>query len=199
MSGDEHFLARWSRRKREAAAEARDRPASPPPPAAEAAAPAQPTKTEPAPLAALPPLDAIDSASDIGAFLAPGVPIELTRAALRRAWTADPAIRDFIGLSENAWDFTAPDGVPGFGSLDLDQARKLVEDLFAPPRASEPAVLPAAAANDPPPLLPDRSVVSRTPAAADAPPCVTAAEERRVQASAEEPRSRRQHGGALPQ
>ena len=197
MSGDEHFLARWSRRKREAAAEARDRPASPPPPAAEAAAPAQPTKTEPAPLAALPPLDAIDSASDIGAFLAPGVPVELTRAALRRAWTADPAIRDFIGLSENAWDFTAPDGVPGFGSLDLDQARKLVEDLFAPSPAGEPA--PVAAASAPPPLLPDQSVVSPTPAAADAQPCVTAAEKRRVQASAEEPRPRRQHGGALPQ
>jgi hypothetical protein len=42
------------------------------------------------------------------------VPADLTRAALRRAWLADPAIRDYIGLSENAWDFTAPGGVPGF-------------------------------------------------------------------------------------
>ena len=29
----------------------------------------------------------------------------------------DPVIRDFIGLSENSWDFNAPDGIPGFGSL----------------------------------------------------------------------------------
>jgi hypothetical protein len=41
----------------------------------------------------------------------------LTQAALRRAWAADPTIRDFIGLSENSWDFTAPDGVPGFGPM----------------------------------------------------------------------------------
>jgi len=45
------------------------------------------------------------------------VPADLTRAALRRAWSTDPAIRDFIGLSENSWDFNAQDGVPGFGSL----------------------------------------------------------------------------------
>ena len=31
--------------------------------------------------------------SDIRAYLAPGVPAELTRAALRRAWLADPTIR----------------------------------------------------------------------------------------------------------
>lgn len=29
----------------------------------------------------------------------------------------DPVIRDFIGLSENSWDFTDPDSIPGFGSL----------------------------------------------------------------------------------
>jgi hypothetical protein len=30
---------------------------------------------------------------------------------------ADPAIRFAVGLAENAWDFSAPDGVPGFGPL----------------------------------------------------------------------------------
>ena len=65
----------------------------------------------------LPPIESIGAASDIRPFLAPGVPADLTRAALRRAWSTDPAIRDFIGLSENSWDFNAPDGVPGFGSL----------------------------------------------------------------------------------
>lgn len=35
-----------------------------------------------------------------------------------RAILADPAIRDFIGLSENAWDFGSPSGVHGFGPLE---------------------------------------------------------------------------------
>ena len=65
----------------------------------------------------LPPIKSIDAASDIRPFLAPGVPADLSRAALRRAWSTDPAIRDFIGLSENSWDFNAQNEVPGFGSL----------------------------------------------------------------------------------
>ena len=47
-----------------------------------------------------------------------GVPADLTRAALRRVWTVDPAIRDFVGLAENAWDFTDPNAMPGFGPLE---------------------------------------------------------------------------------
>lgn len=34
-----------------------------------------------------------------------------------RALVQDPAIRDFIGLSENSRDFTAPDDIPGFGRI----------------------------------------------------------------------------------
>jgi hypothetical protein len=56
--------------------------------------------------------------------LASGVPSDLTRAALRRAWSTDPAIRDFIGLSENSWDFNVRDGVPGFGSPTTDDPRQ---------------------------------------------------------------------------
>src|SRR5262249_37211422 len=67
-------------------------------------------------------------------FLAPGVPAELTRAALRRAWSADPAIRDFVGLAENQWDFTAPGGAPGFGSLtDTEQIRQLLAKVIGHP------------------------------------------------------------------
>jgi hypothetical protein len=54
---------------------------------------------------ALPPIESIGAESDIRCFLAPGVPVELTRAALRRAWVVDPRIRDFVGLSENSSDF----------------------------------------------------------------------------------------------
>jgi hypothetical protein len=42
-----------------------------------------------------------------------------------RALMADPAISDFVGLAENAFDFSKPDGVPGFGPMrpsdDIDQ------------------------------------------------------------------------------
>ena len=34
----------------------------------------------------------------------------------RDLWT-DPQIKNFIGLSENAYDFTDPSGVPGFGPV----------------------------------------------------------------------------------
>jgi hypothetical protein len=45
------------------------------------------------------------------------VPAKLTEAALRRVWVSDPAIRDFIGIAENQWDFTDPTTIPGFGPL----------------------------------------------------------------------------------
>jgi Protein of unknown function (DUF3306) len=70
-------------------------------------------------LANLPPIESITAESDIRAFLAPGIPPELTRAALRRAWAADPRIRDFVGLSENSWDFNSPDAIGGFGPLEM--------------------------------------------------------------------------------
>ena len=66
-------------------------------------------------LANLPPVESIGSGSDIRPFLAPGVPADVTRAALRRAWSTDPAIRDFVGLSEDSWDVNEPDGVPVVG------------------------------------------------------------------------------------
>jgi len=142
MSADESFLARWSRRKRDAAAAERDRLS---PETAEHRAPlaiagtadaAQ--KTDPlANFASLPPIESISAGSDIRAFLAPGVPADLARAALRSAWSADPAIRDFIGLSENSWDFTAPDGVPGFGSVTVEEARRLLRQLLGEPNGPE--------------------------------------------------------------
>jgi uncharacterized protein DUF3306 len=78
-------------------------------------------------LTKLPPIESITAESDIRAFLSPGVPPELTRAALRRAWAADPKIRDFIGLSENSWDFNAPGAIPGFGPLEMtDELRRQI-------------------------------------------------------------------------
>lgn len=67
--------------------------------------------------ASLPSIESIAADSDVIAFLRAGVPAELTRAALRKAWTSDPAIRDFIGIAENQWDFNDPNGIPGFSPL----------------------------------------------------------------------------------
>jgi hypothetical protein len=77
---------------------------------------------EPFDPASLPPIDSITADTDIVAFLKSGVPIGLTRAALRRAWTSDPAIRDFIGIAENQWDFNDPNGISGFGPLDTTES-----------------------------------------------------------------------------
>ena len=82
-------------------------------------------------LASLPSLDSITAVTDIRAFLAPGVPTDLTRAALRRAWAADPAIRDFKGLAENDWDFTDPTAMPGFGTLPPGtDIKKMLAQIF---------------------------------------------------------------------
>ena len=71
----------------------------------------------------LPSIDTITADTDIVAFLQSSVPAELTRAALRRAWTSDPAIRDFVGIAENQWDFNDPNGIPGFGPLGTVQGQ----------------------------------------------------------------------------
>jgi hypothetical protein len=136
---EENFFERWSRRKRAAAAQGEKATSADDSPAErtveqspdEQCAPAPAEKTEPSfDPASLPSIDSINAISDIRAFLAPGVPAELTRAALRRAWVADPAIRDFVGLSENAWDFTAPGGVPGFEAFgEGDDLRRFIAHL----------------------------------------------------------------------
>ena len=134
---DEDFLSRWSRRKR-GAEEASPAPLPPAPvsdlPKGENAGSAVASEADAADeldLSALPPLDSITSATDVTAFLRKGVPQSLTREALRRAWSADPAIRDFVGLAENAWDFNDPKAMHGFGPLDYtpEQVRELVAKI----------------------------------------------------------------------
>jgi hypothetical protein len=145
MSDEENFLERWSRRKAEAQRDAAERPAEADRPAPTSADPAAGVPPADAParqsaadsdqrafdLASLPSLDSITAATDIRAFLKPGVPAELARAALRRAWAADPTIRDFRGLQENDWDFTDPDSVPGFGRMvSGEDVKRMVAQLF---------------------------------------------------------------------
>lgn len=159
MSEQEKFLARWSRRKiaaeeetvrpadEKAATQAGERATNEAGtvPAAEAVPAAAP---EPGfDLNSLPSLESIGPNSDIRAFLQPGVPAALSHAALRRAWVADPAIRDFVGLAENAWDFTADNAAMGFGPLAPGEAaRHLADFLNEAGRKAAPA--PAADETD---------------------------------------------------
>jgi hypothetical protein len=91
----------------------------------------------------LPPIESIGAGSDIRPFLASGVPADLTRAALRRAWSTDLAIRDFIGLSENSWDFNARDSIPGFGALTTDGPRRLLARMTGEAESLDPERLAA--------------------------------------------------------
>jgi hypothetical protein len=187
-----------------------------------------PTDAKPAfDITSLPSLESITAATDVRAFLAPGVPAELTRAALRRAWTTDPAIRNFKGLAENDWDFTDPTAMPGFTDLPADyDVKKLVAQIFG---EQDKAADPAAAAEPDrtvtavqPPEQPREiaSVEEAQPAAVEGPTDAESAEAEQV-ASAEagvvhrnnntamhnsnsadgqeEAKTRRTHGRALPQ
>jgi hypothetical protein len=190
---EESFFVRWSRRKREMQAKARQ-PATPAAALPESSAKLPPSEGTGSPvvMGSLPPVEAIDGSTDIRGFLAEGVPAALSRAALRRAWASDPSIRDFVGLAENAWDFTTPEGVPGFGAISADEIRRLLaaaDDTSAAQSTDEAAPVPAA---DP---VPSQAAADLTAVEGDN-SSVGAGET--PDGKAELPPLRR-HGGALPE
>ena len=210
--GDDDFLARWSRRKRAArSGEARTPDAEPPAAAAEAPTGPQPPATPPAasePPEPLPSLEDLTADSDLVAFLREGVPAALRGAAMRKMWSLDPAIRDYIGPSEYAWDFNQPGSMPGFGALEPNPSVAEFLSTMSRVMPAQPKEAPAAPQDaDPPPPQ----------AAADAPGSLASAEPAKppepgsqvaVTAESDEeaglaepsrtsPRPR--HGGALPQ
>lgn len=205
--GDDSFLGRWSRRKQ--AARSEDKPAEEAAPDKEAPANAPVAdsgedgaapEVDKAYLAQLPPIDEIVKGTDVRPFLKRGVPEALRNAALRRAWSADPAIRDFVDAAlDYAWDFNKPGGVPGGGgTLDPERVAKMVARLARGPdppqeRSAEAELderdtgdAEAPPGSDPPP---EASQPAPAPDLADRP-------ER--PATAEEPRPQRRHGGATP-
>lgn len=193
---EEVFLARWSRRKR---ASKSDTPrAETAKPAGDAAVPSPAAEAEAeVDLGSLPLVDSITAGTDIRAFLRKGVPQELMRGALRRAWSADPAIRDFVGLAENAWDFNDPNAMPGFGPLDCSPAElaawveRIVGGLNNAAEAPPDTPMPLQVSSDVlvhDAVLTEESAVVAETAASVAPQPTTAADTAR----------RRTHGGALP-
>jgi len=110
MSDSKNFLARWSSRKlasRTASAldEAHSQQPRDETDVVENGAIAENAKDAETPVnrsfdpAQLPPLDSIGRDTDVTAFLHRDVPPELTRAALRRAWTSDPGSK----ISSGQW------------------------------------------------------------------------------------------------
>ena len=236
----EGFLSRWSRRKQAALAA---EPAKSPPPQPESAAAAEPAAEshppeeramsgmpQPAPEpsvaafdpSSLPSIESITAATDIRGFFAAGVPAELTRAALRRVWTSDPKIRDFVGLADYDWDFNAPGSMAGFGPLEGADALRAqlthrLDRVSAPDGATEmpdqaPSARPAACA--PADSADQRPEQASQISTEDEPPQQTAAarsggeptQPEREDAAQSEPTkpedvqsaARRRHDGALP-
>jgi hypothetical protein len=216
---DEPFLSRWSRQKRDGR-----RPESNPP-GADAA-----KKSAPEPefdITKLPKLEDLTAETDITGFLQKGVPEALQKLALRRMWSLDPAIRDFVEVAENQWDFNVAGGVPGLFqelsdgtdvSLWMAQATPsmVVPPKAAPEHAPEHAPghgaetaadeLPAAStstevvAPEPGPLEADTGV-AEPDVVADPPavsPAISHNQAAGVPGQSTPARSRRRHGGALP-
>jgi hypothetical protein len=220
----ENFLQRWSQRKRAATLHPRDETKPPEAATADADAPPGATTTPAFDLptfdpATLPPIESITATSDIRAFLAPGVPEELSRAALRRAWSADPAIRDFIGLAENQWDFTQPDSIPGFGSLELTpEMLRLVAQLVGDAPKSAPSQqsasseannqIPENSAKRPLPMTPGPVAIPAAESARPSENCLqpqlvlrggnSAATQTDQDVEVSPQPTERKHGGALP-
>jgi hypothetical protein len=222
MTSPESFVSRWARLKRgsdiqrgtEVAADrVRASEAETPATGVEGAiAQAEIAAVADAPFdpASLPSIDAIGIDTDIRGFLQSRVPAELTRAALRQAWASDPAIRDFIGIAENQWDFNDPDAIPGFGPLPegydvsglLSQALGGSDRLAATfPDVPETAERLSSAATDREPSDPDLDVPQYTESGRlpdDRCEEGAAPENNDVAEANDRPPNHRSHGSALP-
>lgn len=199
MTVPENPLARWSRLKRETSSggsTSADQECQ------EARSTGLATTELDEDLQDLPSIDTITVETDIRAFLRSRVPAELTRAALRRAWTSDPAIRDFIGIAENQWDFNDPTSIPGFGPLQVnDDISELLRRAFGQTAEFAAAVTELPIAVEPAALEIVRPIDA--PDQADSPGASHAAAElAKIEPAPEQvssaPPKRRTHGGALP-
>lgn len=88
------------------------------------------------PLQNLPSIEGLGPDSDYTVFMRQNVPAVLRRAALRQAWTSNPAIAQHKPLVDYDWDFHAP----GYGKLRAgDDPTAFLAGLFAPskPQAEE--------------------------------------------------------------
>lgn len=201
-AGKAGFLARWSRLKR--VAEEEKPPAAVPeaePPKAHSALEPPVQASCPIPglpeidLASLPKIEDLTASSDFSIFLKPGIPAALRASALRKMWSVDPAIRDFINCVDYQWDFNTPGGLPfGFSAELGGDIKKLLAQAIGERDEEEEARYAA-----------EREAKRLEEEAARPPEVVEPEPEMLVaEAAAEEPAPepppvpRRRHGSALP-
>jgi Protein of unknown function (DUF3306) len=220
MSEPDNFLSRWARRKR--GAETPPSTGSCVPPESEPSRDPKDVDLENLDLESLPSIESINESTDIRSFLRSGVPAELTRSALRQAWASDPAIRDFIGIAENQWDFNDPNAIHGFGPLratddgakllartfgGAEKAAEAIPTLVSPPLPAPTAVIAsrnAASRKALPEQTPDRILPPADPAGGAHGRANNEDAEAMVQSSFtsagrnDRPDYCRQHGSALP-
>ena len=218
MTAPENFVSRWARLKRNSDMQRGIEPAGDPLPLPPVEVPAGNAEVaiarprtdaaadEPFDPASLPSIEAITVDTDIRGFLQSRVPAELTRAALRQAWASDPAIRDFVGIAENQWDFNDPNAIPGFGPLlesdnvpgllgrALGRHDKLAGIISEMPVSAEPS-LPAETRHEPADLdrKPQQALGGPSPGSGEG--AATSSERATEEDECRRPRS---HGGALP-
>jgi hypothetical protein len=207
MTSPESFVSRWARLKRNSEIPSGNEPAETTIAQPETAPAADPAFDP----ASLPSIEAIDLNTDIRGFLQSRVPAELTRAALRRAWASDPAIRDFIGIAENQWDFNDPEAIPGFGPLPegYDVSGLLSQALGGRERLADAIPEISASIQQPPPTVTARQPADPgldvRPPPDDGPRHLpedgsgerAVSENDRAEAN-DRPRNHRRHGSALP-
>lgn len=139
MSEERNFLARWSRRKHEAARETPAKPAEQPPLQ-------KPGETPAARPPELPPVDSLSFDSDFTAYLAANVEESVKRAALKKLFS-DPRFNVMDGLDVYIDDYTKNDPIPDEMLKKLEHARSTFEALEAPKQEETPAA-PVQAQND---------------------------------------------------
>jgi hypothetical protein len=171
MTSPENFVSRWARLKSESDTKPKTDPVGHGPRQEAVASVGTETPSlrqkdeaaeEPFDPASLPSIETFTLDTDIRGFLQSRVPAALTRAALRRAWASDPAIRDFIGIAENQWDFNDPTAIHGFGPMQemddvpallaralggADKLADLIPEIPAPVENAPPAVADRGPAN----------------------------------------------------
>jgi len=140
--GDEHFLARWSRRKRQAkhapaqapAAPARDALADPALPAAALPVEAPQGDAQPPQPQPLPPLESLTPESDFAPFMQSEVDPGVRRQALKTLFQ-DPQFNVMDGLDVYIDDYSKPDPLPEGWLAKMNQVARLgayVEPVAVP-------------------------------------------------------------------
>ncbi len=187
-SEDENVFSRWSRRKQATRhSEPLPRDESDDTPSGQSAAvnieqPRLSGDADPEEAAEpLPRLEDLTAESDLSSFFRKEVPKAVRNAAMRKMWSLNPAIRNYVGPAEYAWDFNQPGSMAGFGPTSAKEsitnimsamsgAKKvhpteesspplaptpLEQPVASPPPEVDAVDVPETEADTPPPPLPD--------------------------------------------